>query len=258
MHPIITIFGPGNNGSTTLFRSVCSDHQELPSVPLEAGEEQRFNKFLLHTFDSLDQVLAAFPDRSHRIVYPVRCDLERQVISAFIRYAGKIEKRPHSLGLTPGRWKDWPARMVQEAFDEYVDRYEPLRQYGEFHRRLLRQFEIQPHPLAVQSMQIFRRDQADVLLIASEAVEESEAVLASFVNPARVSIVPGHRSSSERTALVKLLMPRAKQTLNAHIQELRAEFPAFYVGSTVEPRSGLWAQLCTLLHLPFRQAAVAA
>ena len=251
MHPIFSIFSPGNNSSSTLFGSIHSDHVEMPAVALQASEEQRFNKFHLHWFESLTAVLEQFPDRQHRILYPVRRDVERQVISAFIRYAGKIEKRPDRLGLPHGRWSDWTARDVVDAFERFMEVERMPFCYADFHRHFLKQFDISPEPL--KRVQIFERAQADVLLIPSEMIPESTRSLAAFVAPAKFTLTTTHRTSNDRAALVKLLLPRAHALLASSLKDLRAEFPAFYRHESLHTQPGVWAQLCSVLHLPFGQ-----
>lgn len=254
-HPIFTVFGPGNNGSSALFWSIHSDHQAHPSVSLRAHEEQRFNKFHLHSFDSLERVLESFPGRQHRIIYPVRRDVERQVISAFIRYAGKIEKRPHRLGLPSGRWSDWPASAVVSAFGQFVAREQLPQLYADFHRQFLARFGIKPTPL--HTLQVFRGGEADVLLISSEAVHQSAAPLAEFTAPARFVSTAEHRTSNDRAVLVKLLQPHVRELLKDHLRALRTEFPAFYGPATPAKGPGFWAQLRSLLQLHLRHAASA-
>lgn len=253
--PIFSVFGPGNNGSSVLFWSIHSDHFESDAVQLFESEEQRYNKFHLHWFESLESVMAHYPDRRHRILYPVRKDVERQIISAFIRYAGRLEKRYHNLGLPPGRWKDWSNGEVIDAFRTFVELQRLPECYADYHRRFLGMFDIVP--TALHSAQVHRCDQADVLIVPSEAIPESARALESFVAPARFTATSAHRTSNDRASLVKMLRPHVRTLLHRPLAALRAEYPMFYADANTQPKTGLWAHLRSLLHLPPDRAAAA-
>jgi len=51
--------------------------------------------------------------------------------------------------------------------------------------------------------------------------------------------------------VVDLLLPHVQETLAEDFRALREEFPAFYTAETARHNTGMWAQLCSMLHLPF-------
>ena len=224
--PIFSVFGIGKNGSSTLYQSIHKDKQDYPAVPLQPSEEQRFNKFHLHFFDSLETVKSTFPDREHRIVYPVRRDLGRQLVSIFIQYAKRIDEREDRLGLPVGSWDDWSLDHLVDAFDEFVKSRHLPDQIGEYHQRFFERYDLAPTSL--KGLQVFDRGADKVALLHTDQITTLMPAFAQFCSPSKVTAKQSNITAAERVNVFEALVPRVEQRLAEPLRQLRAAFPALY------------------------------
>lgn len=229
-YPIFSVIGPGKNGSSTLFWSIHSDRRDLPRITLHESEEQHFNKFHLHFLNSLSRVLATFPDHAHRIVYPVRRDIARQIVSSFIQYAKKIETREDRLGLPPGHWSDWSMADVISAFDRFVECRQFPQVIGNFHRDLMAMYEFEVKSLT--SVQSFERSGTMLAVVLTEAINDVVPALKTFCAPSKFTLKQSNQTSEDLKNIFSGLVPHAQTRLAKPLRDLRAEFPAFYDASS--------------------------